>query len=177
MGSPNLFQFKVMYIHGRRKFTWEPQFLKNMRENLATGGLLFGDACCGSREFDTAFRDFVKELYPDKKLERIPLDDELFGEKMNGRAITTVRCRTEKPDGTAEAEYQEVQPFLEGIKVNNRWVIIYSKYDLGCAGEAQILGMQGPRLRKRFTTGLGMRTLCAETIILVSVQFSVFSFQ
>ena len=39
------------------------------------------------------------------------------------------------PPRSAEAEYQEVQPLLEGIKVNNRWVIIYSKYDLGCALE------------------------------------------
>ena len=26
-------------------------------------------------------------------------------------------------------------PALEGIKLNNRWVVVYSKYDLGCALE------------------------------------------
>ena len=26
-------------------------------------------------------------------------------------------------------------PALEGIKYNGRWVVIYSKYDLGCALE------------------------------------------
>ena len=47
-----------------------------------------------------------------------------------------MRCRTEAagPAGQA-AEYREVPPFLEGIKLNNRWAVIYSKYDLGCALE------------------------------------------
>ncbi len=26
-------------------------------------------------------------------------------------------------------------PFLEGIKYNGRWVVLYSKYDIGCALE------------------------------------------
>jgi hypothetical protein len=28
-----------------------------------------------------------------------------------------------------------VDPMLEGIKVDGRWVVIYSRYDLGCALE------------------------------------------
>ena len=26
-------------------------------------------------------------------------------------------------------------PYLEGVKVDGRWVIVYSKYDIGCALE------------------------------------------
>jgi hypothetical protein len=26
-------------------------------------------------------------------------------------------------------------PFLEGIKINDRWVLLHSKYDIGCALE------------------------------------------
>ena len=29
----------------------------------------------------------------------------------------------------------EVPPALEGVRIGNRWVIIYSKYDIGCALE------------------------------------------
>lgn len=135
MSDADLMQHKIMYMHGRRAFTTEDDHIKHVRANINTGGTLFADACCGAKEFDAGFRAFATKLYPDKKFERIPLDDALFSEKLNGRAITTVRCRTEKPDGSAEAEYQEVQPLLEGIKVGNRWAIIYSKYDLGCALE------------------------------------------
>jgi hypothetical protein len=31
--------------------------------------------------------------------------------------------------------YPIVEPALEGIKVDGRWVVIYSKYDIGCALE------------------------------------------
>ncbi|HTU91400.1 MAG TPA: DUF4159 domain-containing protein, partial [Gemmataceae bacterium] len=34
-----------------------------------------------------------------------------------------------------DPEYRELAPALEGIKYNGRWVVIYSKYDLGCALE------------------------------------------
>ena len=34
-----------------------------------------------------------------------------------------------------DPEYHGVTPALEGIKYNGRWVVIYSKYDLGCALE------------------------------------------
>ena len=61
---------------------------------------LLADACCGAEPFDQAFREFAKKLYPDKKLEVIPTDDLLYSEKLNGEAITTLRCRTEKADGS-----------------------------------------------------------------------------
>ena len=52
------------------------------------------------------------------------------------RRQRTVRCRRPKPDGKGvDPEYRELAPALEGIKYNGRWVVIYSKYDLGCALE------------------------------------------
>src|SRR5581483_3156583 len=124
------------YLHGRGEFSYNEKALDNLRANLQTGGLLLADACCGKKAFDTAFRAFANNLFPGKKLEPIPLTDDLFGKELNGEPITTVRCRTERPDGSSpETSYREVPPYLEGIKLGNRWVVIYSKYDLGCALE------------------------------------------
>jgi hypothetical protein len=133
---PDLVDFKFLYLHGRNAFAFAPEELKNLRRDLETGGTLLADACCGKKAFDAAFRELVTKLFPDKQLEQIPLSDDLFGKELNGTAITSVRCRTEAP-GVAghSAEYREVPPFLEGIKINNRWAVIYSKYDLGCALE------------------------------------------
>ena len=107
----------------------------NMHAHLDLGATLFSDACCGAEAFDTAFREFAKKLYPDKKLEVIPANDFLYSEKLNGEAITRFRCRTAKADGSPEATYQDVPPMLEGIKVDGRWAVIYSRYDIGCALE------------------------------------------
>lgn len=122
--------YKFLYMHGRNAFdlSHDPKALANIRADLQTGGLLLADACCGKQAFDQSFRAFMSQVFPDKKLERIPLTDELFGKEVNDKPLATVRCRREPGAG-----YSEVEPYLEGIRVNNRWVVIYSKYDLGCA--------------------------------------------
>lgn len=133
--NTSLLQHKFMYMHGRREPSLDEEDMANIRINLRTGGLLFADACCGSKEFDKGFREFVKKLYPDRKLEPIDLKDYLFSESLNGRAITTVKGRRAHVDGKATLEYEDMAPELEGIKIGNRWVVIYSKYDIGCALE------------------------------------------
>ncbi len=134
---------KFLYMHGRKSFTYsqagaaasdEPA-LANLRANLQTGGLLFADACCGKKEFDVAFREFIARLFPEKKLEPIPADDVLYSKELNGEAIANVRCRREQADGKPTPEFRDVPPYLEGIKHNGRWVVIYSRYDVGCALE------------------------------------------
>jgi len=79
----------------------------------------------------------MKKLFPDAELVPIPPDDPLFSAKLNGgTALTAVRCRREKPDGSGpEQEMRTYAPMLEGIKLDGRWVVIYSKYDIGCALE------------------------------------------
>ena len=53
---------------------------------------------------------------------------------MGERSLEDVR--KEKPDGSgAEAEYRDAPPALEGIHLGGRWLVIYSKYDVGCALE------------------------------------------
>ena len=135
MNSESVFDHRFLYMHGRNRFTWDEDEIKNPRGALTTGGLLLSDACCGKKEFDTAFREFIGKVFPNEKLQRIPTEDYLFGESLNGTKIGSVRCRTEKADGTPNAEFETMPPFLEGIKIKDRWVVIYSKYDLGCALE------------------------------------------
>jgi hypothetical protein len=134
--DPDLMDFRFLYMHGRGNFTMSPEAIKNLRTDLETGGMLFADACCGKKAFDTAFRDMVGRLFPDKKLELIPATDDLYSQDLNGVAIRTVRCRTEAAGGAGQSgEYREIAPYLEGIKIGTRWAIIYSKYDIGCALE------------------------------------------
>jgi hypothetical protein len=139
LASPGSASFKFLYMHGRREFELSDKEKERLKFNLETGGVLLADACCGykkSKGFDQAFRKLVKELWPDQPLEAIPLNDDLFGAELNGEAIKEVHCRHESPDGKGpEAEYRAVPPELEGIKVNGRWAVIYSKYDIGCALE------------------------------------------
>jgi hypothetical protein len=135
---PSVVNYRFLYMHGRSGFEERAQDLEHLRFNLTSGGFLLADACCGSPAFDTAFRKFMETLWAKEKLhlEPIPLSDELYSAELNGQPIRTVRCRRPKADGKGvDPEYRELAPALEGIKYNGRWVVIYSKYDLGCALE------------------------------------------
>jgi len=135
MAKAQLWQYKFLYMHGKGSFTTEEKELENMKAHLELGGTLLADACCGAEPFDKAFREFAKKLYPTKKLEVIPADDFLYSEKLNGEAITKLRCRTAKADGSPESTFKDVTPMLEGIQIDGRWAVIYSRYDIGCALE------------------------------------------
>jgi hypothetical protein len=124
--------YKFLYMHGRKAFSYPEEDLENIRFNLENGGILFADACCGKEVFDKSFRKFAQELFPKRKLERIPLDDLLFSKKINPEALTAknIVCRQER-----NSQPRSMAPWLEGIKIDGRWAIIYSKYDIGCALE------------------------------------------
>jgi hypothetical protein len=128
---PDLFKFKFLYLHGRKRFAFADDEVQNVRANLQAGGLLLADACCGRPEFDAAFRELMGKMFPTQKLTPIPLDDELFSGGLTGTPLAAVRRR----DQAGAAGFRDVPPALEGIKVDDRWVVIYSKYDIGCALE------------------------------------------
>jgi hypothetical protein len=136
--SQKLNGYWFFYMHGREKFHYSDAELKNLKFRLENGGTLLADACCGSKDFDRSFREMVDQLWPKKdlKLEPIPSNDELYSAELNGAAITEVMCRRPGPDGErARPELQPGPPALEGVKYKGRWIVIYSKYDIGCALE------------------------------------------
>jgi hypothetical protein len=130
--SDSTLNYKCLYMHGKKEFRFEPSDLKSLRFNLETGGLLFADACCGADTFDKSFRQFIVQLFPNAKLEQVPLNDDLFGAEINGIPLgeQTIECRTE-----VRGPMRPMPPYLEGIKHQGRWVVLYSKYDIGCALE------------------------------------------
>lgn len=125
---------KFLYMHGKNKFLVAEGDLPALRFTLENGGLLFADACCGDETFDKAFRKFAEQLFPKEKLVRVPVDDRLFSAKRNDgdllSANTGIKCRVKKGDKPLPMD-----PYLEGIQIDGRWVVLYSKYDIGCALE------------------------------------------
>ena len=143
--DPNIHIYPLVTMHGRTEFQLSEAERTQLTKYLSQGGLLFADACCGSRAFDTSFRKLVKELFPNQPLERIPVSTrgnqshELFTSKV-GFDIRTVRRQgpeSVNQESVLNNSIRTVQPYLEGVKIDNRYVIIYSKYDLSCAMQKQ----------------------------------------
>jgi hypothetical protein len=126
-------EYNFFYMHGREDFSFTAADLRTLRFKLEDQGTLLADACCGSPKFDEAFHKFIDELFDHKlKLEEISDKDELFGAKLNGETLDekNIRCRRQ-----AGKPYSGFAPALQGVKFEGRWIVIYSKYDLGCALE------------------------------------------
>jgi hypothetical protein len=137
--DPQLRRYPLAYLHGRASFEFSPQEIQNLRTYLKNGAVLFADSCCGSPQFDKSFREMVQQLFPDKKLERIPVTHELFSTGI-GFDIRRVKRRIPEsgnPNDPLDSTFKEGEPFLEGIELNGRYCVIYSKYDLSCALERQ----------------------------------------
>jgi hypothetical protein len=123
----DLLDYKFLYMHGRKEITRiDEEGLTHLRFSLEHGGLLFADACCGNEVFDKSFRKFAQELFPKEKLQRVPASDRLFKEL----PLDRIKCRIK-----ANGPMLKMEPFLEGVQVNGRWVLLYSRYDIGCALE------------------------------------------
>ncbi len=131
--------FPLLYMHGRYRFRVGAQEQQAVRDFLSTGRVLFADACCGSTNFDRSFREFMAQLYPDNPLKQIPADHEIYSEATWHDIKTTTRRRlvpsTENAALTLRTE--EGPPILEGIEIDGRYAVIYSKYDISCALEHQ----------------------------------------
>jgi Domain of unknown function (DUF4159) len=126
--DPNLVHYPLIYIHGRAALSFDAQDQAALRRHLDPGGgTLFADSACGSPAFDVAFRKFVAQLLPGNPMIPIPRDDELYSNKVQ---FDLKDVQYTKPAGGGK-DY----PQLEGVKVNGRWAVIYSKYDIGCALE------------------------------------------
>jgi hypothetical protein len=145
-GDLNTSKYKFMYLHGRKPVTFDGDAADNVKANLQTGGLLLADAACndfkGWKEFDRTFREQMKKMWG-QDLVLIPertadgKEEPLYKiAREAGINLKNVKCRREKADGSGpETEMRNYPVFLEGIKVDGRWVVVYSKYDIGCAIE------------------------------------------
>jgi hypothetical protein len=137
--DPDLFNYDVVFMHGRHNFRLTDAERKQLRKYLERGTLL-ADSICASRDFTAAFRREINSLFEDQgiKLEPIPADHPMFTTKFGGYDLTQVSRRepqTRTDNGPLQAKVRKGAPELEGLKIGDRYAVIFSPYDLSCALE------------------------------------------
>ncbi len=134
-----LTRFPLTCMHGRYRFQLPVQQQDALREYLKRGGVLFADACCGSTQFDRSFRDLARQLFPNQELKIIPPDHELYA-ATTGHEIREVTRRRLVPgelNAALTMQTEKGAPLLEGVEIDGRLAIIYSRHDISCALEHQ----------------------------------------
>jgi hypothetical protein len=147
LSDKSLFNYHLVFMHGRHDFQFTPAERKQLGEYLDRGGTLLADAICASKSFAAAFRRELSEALPGKSLERIPADDPLFTTALGGYDIRQVTLRDPMPADGSEpiaARERQIEPQIEGIKLDGRWAVIFSPYDISCALEShEAVGCRG----------------------------------
>jgi hypothetical protein len=134
-----IFDYHLLFMHGRRSFAFDAPRRERLATFLERGGMLFVDSVCASAEFTAAFRTEIAAILPDKPLEQIPAADPIFtAAEYGGYDIREVTLREPAGgDGPLAVRQQQTTPQLEGIRIGDRWAVIFSPYDLSCALEKQ----------------------------------------
>ena len=137
--DPRLFDYHLVFMHGRQGFGFDAPRRQQLRQFLERGGTLLADSICASAAFATAFREEIAAMLPDQKLVEIPADDPLFtAHEHGGYDIRQVTLREPAGgDGPLAARKRTIAPRLEGVRMGDRWAVIFSPYDLSCALEKQ----------------------------------------
>jgi hypothetical protein len=121
LSDPDLFFYPFLYMAGKYEFDpFTPQERETLKRLLSYGGFLLAEDTVGAKGFgfDQAFRREMKQLFHDHELRRLPLDHSVYQsfyliENIGGR--------------------QKVNPYLEGITIDNWTPVIYSQNDLSGA--------------------------------------------
>ena len=106
-----LFNHPFAIMTGEGAFTLLEQERRQLKSYLTRGGFLLASAGCSSADWDRSFRREFKQVFPDKKLKKIPMDHALF------KTIFDVKTIKLKNGGTTQ---------LEGLEVDGKIVLIYS---------------------------------------------------
>ena len=134
-----IFDYHLLFMHGRRGFAYDAPRRERLATFLERGGMLFADSVCASSEFTAAFRAELAAILPEKQLVEIPADDPIFtAAEYGGYDIREVTLREPAGgDGPLAVRQRKSAPRLEGIRIGDRWAVIFSPFDLSCALEKQ----------------------------------------
>jgi len=123
--DPNLGRLPILYMTGHYAFHLSDAERAALKEYLDHGGFLWAEACCGRKAFDAAFRDLVKQMFPDAAMEELKGDHPILSGKV-GVAIPTVAYSP-----AVQAESPDLKrPVVWGLERGGHLVLAYSPYGL-----------------------------------------------
>jgi Domain of unknown function (DUF4159) len=119
--SDNVFDFPFCVWSGEGAFSLTKKDRENLRKYLLNGGFVLSSPGCSDPAWDAAVRKEIKLIFPEYKLEKIPMTHPIFS------IVHSIPRLTDKHGG---------ETFIEGLEINGRLVMVYSKDGLNDVGNA-----------------------------------------
>lgn len=121
MDSDALFDFPFCVMSGHENFSLTPVERKQLCKYLAQGGFLLVSPGCSDPKWDESFRQEMKICFPQYPLHKIPMSHPIFS------VVNTI---------TTLQEEQGRNVSLEGLEINGRLAVVYSKEGLNDVSHA-----------------------------------------
>ena len=115
LDSDALFDFPFCVMSGNENFILSERERGQLRKFLSQGGFLLVSPGCSDEKWDASFRQEIKICFPDNALKKVPMNHPIFS------VVNQIPRLTEKHGRPA---------FLEGLEINGRLAVIYSKEGL-----------------------------------------------
>lgn len=118
----NVFDFPFCVWSGEQDFTLTKKEREHLRKYLLNGGFILSSPGCSDPTWDVALRRELKLVFPEAKLVKLPMSHPVFS------TVNNISRLTDKKGQPA---------FIEGMEVNGRLVMIYSKDGLNDVSNAK----------------------------------------
>jgi hypothetical protein len=120
--SDALFDFPFCVMSGNDNFSLNEKERAQLRKYLAHGGFLLVSPGCSDEKWDKAFRRELQICFPDNPLTNIPMSHPIFS------IVSPVAKLTDNRGKPA---------LLQGLEMNGRLVLVYSKEGLNDVANAE----------------------------------------
>jgi hypothetical protein len=117
-----LFDTPFCVFSGDKSFSLSKKERDNLRKYLLNGGFILASPGCSDANWDTAFRKEIKVVFPEYSMTKIPMNHAIFS------TVNKIPRLTDKQGKVA---------LLEGLEVNGRLVLVYSKEGLNDVAHAK----------------------------------------
>ena len=122
LDADNAFDFPFCVWSGEDDFSLTKKERDNLRKYLTSGGFILSSPGCSDPKWDTALRRELKLIFPEYKLVKLPMSHPVFS------TVNQIARLTDK---------HGAQAFVEGMEINGRLVMVYSKDGLNDVSNAK----------------------------------------
>ncbi|MCL5098758.1 MAG: DUF4159 domain-containing protein [Candidatus Omnitrophica bacterium] len=110
-----LFDFPFCVMSGNESFSLSQKERQQLRKYLTQGGFLLVSPGCSDAKWDKSFRQEIKICFPENPLRKVPMTHPIFS------IVNPIPRLTEKHGR---------QVAIEGLEINGRLALVYSKEGL-----------------------------------------------
>lgn len=122
LDSDALFDYPFCVMSGNENFSLSQKERNQLRKYLTRGGFLLVSPGCSDAKWDRSFRQEIKLCFPEYSLKKIPMTHPIFS------IVNQIPRLTDKYGKPVS---------IEGLEINGRLVMVYSKDGLNDVAHAQ----------------------------------------